>query len=85
MPDPRAEDTHTLVFDAAEEHIWFTMQLGNDVGRLALDNGKVDLIEVLTKGARPDGIKTAPDGTVWVALLGGNKLASIDPGTLELT
>lgn len=89
MPDPGADDPHTLVFDAGEKHIWFTVQIGNFVGRLSLANPQadqaVDLIAVPTPGARPYGIKVGPDGTVWVALLGTNKLAAVDPKTLVLT
>ncbi len=84
MPDPEAGDPHTLVFDEGEAHIWFTVQIGNFVGRLSLADRSVDLIEVPTPNARPYGIKTGPDGTVWVALLGTNKLASVDPETMEI-
>ncbi len=85
MPDEAARDPHTLIFDADESHIWFTVQGGNFIGRLATDGREVDLIPVLTERARPYGVKLAPDGTVWVALFGTNKLAKVDPETLALT
>ncbi|HEX7081690.1 MAG TPA: lyase [Gammaproteobacteria bacterium] len=85
MPNPAARDPHTLVFDDGEEHIWFTVQGGNFVGRLTVADRSVDLIEVPTPRARPYGIKIAEDGTPWIVLLGTNKLASVDPETLELT
>ncbi len=85
MPDKRADDPHTLVFDAAEKHIWFTVQGGNFVGRLMVADRKVDLIPVPTSYARPYGIVVAPDGRPWVALLGTDKLASVDPRTLKLS
>lgn len=85
MPDAEATDPHTLVFDDDESHIWFTVQHGNFVGRMALADKSVELVPVPTKGARPYGIKIAPDGTPWIALFGTNKLASIDPATLQLT
>jgi len=84
MPDPKAGDPHTLVFDADQSHIWFTVQNGNFIGRMAMDDRAVELMPVPTGGARPYGIKFAPDGTPWVALLGTNKLASVDPETLEI-
>lgn len=84
MPDRAAGDPHTLIFDAGERHIWFTVQRGNFVGRLGLSDESVDLIVVPTSRARPYGIVIAPDGTPWVALFATNKLASIDPETLEL-
>ena len=85
MPDAKATDPHTLVFDADGSHLWFTVQHGNFVGRLRLADRKVDLIPVPTKRARPYGIKVGPDGTPWVVLFGTNKLASIDPESLTLT
>lgn len=84
MPDQKARDPHTLVFDANERHIWFTVQNGNFVGRLVVESRAVDLIPVPTPAARPYGIGMAPDGTPWTVLLGTNKLAAVDPETLEL-
>jgi len=85
MPDPAARDPHTLVFDNGQRHIWFTVQGSNFVGRLNVASRAVDLIPVKTPGARPYGIKVAPDGTPWVVLLATNKLASVDPVTLEFS
>ena len=85
MPDAAARDPHTLVFDAGERHIWFTVEGGNFIGRLAIASRAVVLIRVPTRGAGPYGIKVAPDGTVWIVLLGTNKLAAVDPATLALT
>ncbi len=85
MPDPAAADPHTLVFDADQSHIWFTVQGGNFIGRLRLADRSIALGPVPTKGARPYGIKVAPDGTPWAALFGTNKLAAIDPETLTIT
>jgi virginiamycin B lyase len=85
MPDAAARDPHTLVFDDDESHIWFTVQGGNYVGRLTVADRKVELIPVPTQRSRPYGIKLAADGTPWTVLLGTNKLASVDPSTLQLT
>ncbi|MEL6446424.1 MAG: lyase [Pseudomonadota bacterium] len=84
MPDPKARDPHTLIFDADESHIFFTVQGGNMMGRLTLADRKVDLIASQSTRARPYGIKLAPDGSVWATLFGTHKLAHIDPETLEL-
>ena len=85
MPNRSARDPHTLVFDASGKHIWFTSQWGNLVGRLTIASRQVDLIRVPSGRARPYGIIVAPSGVPWVALLGTDKLASIDPKTLKLT
>ena len=84
MPDPRARDPHTLVFDSAERHIWFTLQASNRVGRLRLADRSVELIAVESPHARPYGIIVAADGVAWIALFGTNRLASVDPRTLEI-
>ncbi len=85
MPDPEARDPHTLIFDAGEENIWFTLQGSNMIGRLNIETRTVDLIPSKTERSRPYGIKLAPDGSIWVALFGTSKLARIDPETMELT
>jgi virginiamycin B lyase len=85
MPEQAAEDPHTLVFDADESHIWFTVQWGNFIGRLTVASRKVDLIPVATPDARPYGIIVAPNGVPWVALLGTDKLLSVDPHSLKPT
>lgn len=85
MPHKKAKDPHTLVFNADQSQIWFTVQHGNLIGRLAVADRAVDLIPVPSVGARPYGIKVAPDGTIWIVLLGTNKLASVNPETLALT
>lgn len=83
MPDAAARDPHTLIFDAAEENIWFTVQGGNMMGRLNIESRKIDLVRASSRGSRPYGIKLAPDESIWVVLFGSNKLAHIDPRTLE--
>jgi virginiamycin B lyase len=84
MPDKKAWDPHTLVFDAAGD-IWFTVQGGNFVGKLTITDEAVRLIPIPSRQARPYGINIAGDREVWVSLFGTNKLARIDPDTFELT
>ena len=83
MPDDSAKDPHTLVF-SGEDEIWFTMQWSNYVGRLNKRDGNIDLVPMQTEQARPYGIKIDSKGSPWIALLGTNGLATIDPKTLEL-
>ena len=73
------------MFDADQRHIWFTAQWSNLVGRMNIKTRRVEVIPVPTDSARPYGVVIAPDSTIWVALLGTNKLASINPATLKLT
>lgn len=84
MPDEAAHDPHTMAFSADEKYIWFTVQRGNFVGRLTIDDLSIELIKVTTPHALPYGIRLAPDGTPWIALLGTNKLAAVNPSTLNL-
>ncbi len=84
MPDPAARDPHTLIFDASEDNIWFTLQGANMIGRLNIESRSVDLIPSQTERSRPYGVKLAPDGSIWVALFGTAKLAHVSPDTMEL-
>ncbi len=83
MPDDTARDPHTLVFSGRSE-IWFTMQWSNYVARLNKRNGNVDLVPMLTEKARPYGIRMDSRGHPWIALLGTNGLATVDPKTMVL-
>jgi virginiamycin B lyase len=84
MPEKDAMDPHTLVFNN-QGQIWFTVQWGNYIGRLDKTSGKVQLVGVPTLKARPYGIKLDSSGRPWVALLGTNALASVDPGTFVVS
>jgi virginiamycin B lyase len=84
MPDESARDPHTLVFSGRDE-IWFTLQWSNYVGRLNKKSGAVDLVPMQTEQARPYGIEMDSKGHPWIALLGTNGLATIDPASLELS
>lgn len=83
MPDESARDPHTLTFDSRGD-IWFTVQQGNFVGKLAVDDHSVDLAEVPTGRARPYGIVVDSQDVPWAVEFGSNKLLRIDPGNLNL-
>jgi len=59
--------------------IWFTAQTGNRYGRLDPTAGSIVLYNVPTANARPYGMDDAPDGHLWIALFGTNKLGEVDP------
>jgi virginiamycin B lyase len=84
MPDPRARDPHTPVFDA-QGILWFTVESGNFIGRLDPKTGEVRLREVPTPGAVPYGIVVGSSGMVYFCEFGSNKLASVNPETMQLT
>jgi virginiamycin B lyase len=84
MPDSAARDPHTLVFDRAQEHIWFTVQGGNFVGRLAMKTGKVDLVKMTRTGARPYGIMLDAQDRPWFVEFGTNRIGTVDPKTMAL-
>lgn len=84
MPNDKAEDPHTAVFDA-QGTLWFTVQVGNMVGRLDPKTGKIELKLVPTKDARPYGIQINSKGVPFFCEFGTNKMAKIDPKTMQIT
>jgi virginiamycin B lyase len=83
MPDRRAGDPHTPVLDQSGI-LWFTIQGANMVGRLDPSTGKIDLREVPTPNALPYGMAVNRHGVPFFCEFGTNKLASVDPRTLEM-
>lgn len=84
MPDPRAKDPHTPTFDQ-NGILWFTVENSNFVGRLDPRTGDIKLKEVPTPHAVPYGIVVNSKGVPYFCEFGSNKLASIDPGTMQIT
>ena len=83
MPDPRATDPHTPVFDSSGI-LWFTLESSNFVGRLDPRSAEVRLKEVPTPHAVPYGIVVSMKGVPYFCEFGTNKLASIDPKTMDI-
>ena len=84
MPDPAARDPHTPVFDG-RGMLWFTVQGGNAVGRLDPASGLIRLRKMMAEGSRPYGIVVNSKGIPFFCEFGRNRLASIDPETMEIT
>ena len=86
MPEDRsARDPHTMAFNH-EGNIWFTSQGANSVGFFDVRTGEAEIIPVQTGQARPYGIVMDTElERPWIVLFGTNKLATIDPATMELT
>jgi len=84
MPDPAARDPHTVIFDQ-KGMLWFTVQEGNFPGRLDPQTGAIRLKHVPTPHSRPYGIVLNSKGVPFFCEFGTNKLASINPDTMEIT
>lgn len=84
MPDAKAEDPHTAVFDS-RGILWFTVQVGSMVGRLDPNTGKIDLKKVHGQRTLPYGIAINSKGLPFFCEFGTNKMAKIDPQTMEIT
>jgi virginiamycin B lyase len=92
MPDERARDPHTLVW-SGDRTLWFTVQQGNFVGHLDPASGDVRLVEMPQApgrggnmgSSRPYGIEMDSRDRPWIVLFNTNKVAMVDPGTLEPT
>ncbi len=84
MPDPAAHDPHTPVFDQ-KGTLWFTVQEGNFVGRLDPQTGVIKLKPSPTLHSVPYGIAVNSKGIPFFCEFGTNKLATINPNTMEIT
>lgn len=86
MDSDNLRDPHTFAFDE-NGNIWFTAQGGNGIGYFNTTSGEVEHeFPVPTPNARPYGIRMSPDGMQpYIALVGTNKLATVNPRTMELT
>ncbi len=90
MPDQRARDPHTLIWDS-KGNIWFTVQGGNFIGRFTPATGEIRLVEALQvegsrrgNSSRPYGIVIDSQDRPWVALFNSNHIATVNPETFEL-
>ena len=84
MPDTRARDPHTPIFDQSGI-LWFTVQQGNFVGKLDPRSGVVTLRASPTSNSLPYGIVVNAQGIPFFSEFGTNKIASINPATLDIT
>ena len=76
-----------LVFSAVEKKgaLWFTDARTNSIGKLDIQNGTIQQIEIPTQNAGPMGIALAPDGkSVWFAEIMGDKIAQVDMDSMKI-
>lgn len=83
MPDPAARDPHTGVFHA-NGMLYFTLQQSSMMGRLNPATGEITLVKTLTERANPYGIRVNTQGRLFISYNGTNKIASMDPNTMEI-
>lgn len=84
MDNDYVRDPHTFAFDN-DGNIWFTAQGGNGVGHFNITTGETEVVPALTPNSRPYGIRMDRTGErAWIALLGTNKIATINPETMEM-
>jgi virginiamycin B lyase len=76
----RANDPHSAVFHP-NGHLYFTAQHAAMLGRF---NPETEELKEVDTEPRPYGIKVGPDGTLWVAYNGTNKIGAMDPDTMEV-
>ena len=84
MPDPKARDPHTPLFDKDYKNLWFTLQQANMVGRMNMATNEIKLITMPQNRSQPYGMVFDTKGVVWFEEFGGPRLASLDPVTMEL-
>ena len=90
MPDERARDPHTLIWDDNGD-IWFSVQGGNLVGFLDKETRDVRLVEapeVETRrgmgSSRPYGVKLDSENRPWIAHFNTNLIGMVEPSSFEL-
>jgi len=82
-PEGAKVDPHTPTFDQ-NGILWFTNEQSNEIGRLDPRTGKMDLKQSPTPHSVPYGIVVTQKGMPIFCEFGSNKLASIDPKTMEI-
>ncbi len=76
----KARDPHSAAFHK-NGRFYFTAQGARMIGRLSPETGEIT--EIQTE-PNPYGIMPAPDGTLWIAYNGTNKIGALHPDTLEV-
>jgi streptogramin lyase len=62
---------------ATTETLWFSEDAGNRIAQITTD-GEIFEFPPLAPGARPGGLAEGPDGNVWFAEFGGNRIGRLD-------
>lgn len=76
----KSRDPHSATFHP-NGRLYFTAQGARMIGRLSPETGEITEVET---EPNPYGIQVGPDGTLWVAHNGTNKVSSVHPDTLAI-
>lgn len=60
--------------------VWFTLRLGNALGRLDTATRAITLYDLPSPDSRPTGLDIAPNGDIWIAVANG-RLVRFAPDT----
>lgn len=82
-----ASQPYDLVFDRANNAIWFTELAGGKLGRFDITTKTMTETAVIstTPTISPTGIALAPNGDVWFAMRDGNRIGRFVPETSAFT
>jgi len=68
-----------IIFDDTRNVLWFTDARTNSIGKLDVQSGKMELIEIPTPKAGPMGIVLSPDSkSIWFAEIIANKIGKLE-------
>jgi virginiamycin B lyase len=76
----KARDPHSATFHP-NGRLYFTAQGARMIGRLSPETGEITEVET---EPNPYGIQVGPDGTLWVAHNGTNKISAVNPDTMTI-
>jgi virginiamycin B lyase len=81
----RNTDPHTMVYDG-KGGIWFTSQQSQFVGHVDIASEKIRVVKMTDVAPRtnPYGIILDPAGHPWLDLFATNRIATIDPATMQV-
>lgn len=75
-------EPYDLVFDSANNAIWFTEKAAGQIGRLDIATATItEFATTPATGMMPTGIAIAPDGSIWFADSAANQIAQFIPSS----
>ncbi len=77
-------EPYDLVFDAANDFVYFTEHAGNKLGRINVNTKSIDEYSI-PNGDGPAGIDSAPNGFIWFVQDAANRVTSFNPATTTFT